>query len=71
MQNNDNIHKGHRQRMRHEMIEQDNIDKMSDHRLLEVLLFYGIPRRDTNSIAHELLNKFARLQQYLKPRLKN
>ena len=61
MQNNDNIHKGHRQRMRHEMIEQDNIDKMSDHRLLEVLLFYGIPRRDTNSIAHELLNKFGTL----------
>ena len=59
MQNNDNIHAGHRQRMRREMIEQDNIDKMSDHRLLEVLLFYGIPRRDTNPIAHELLNKFA------------
>ena len=58
MQNNDNIHKGHRQRMRREMIEQDNIDKMSEHRLLEVLLFYGIPRRDTNTIAHELLNKF-------------
>ncbi len=65
MQNNDNIHAGHRQRMRREMIEQDNIDKMSDHRLLEVLLFYGIPRRDTNPIAHELLNKFGSITAIL------
>ena len=61
MQNNDNIHKGHRQRMRREMIEQDSLDQMSEHRLLEVLLFYGIPRRDTNPIAHELLKKFGTL----------
>ncbi len=58
MQDNNNIHAGHRQRMRREMIEQNSFDKMGDHRILEVLLFYGIPRRDTNPIAHELLNKF-------------
>ncbi len=61
MQNNDNIHAGHRQRMRREMLEQQSFDKIGDHRILEVLLFYGIPRRDTNPIAHELLNKFGSL----------
>ena len=61
MSKDENLHAGHRQRMRREMIEQNSFDQMGDHRILEVLLFYGIPRKDTNPIAHELLNKFGSL----------
>ena len=42
MSKDENLHAGHRQRMRREMIEQNSFDQMGDHRLLEVLLFYGI-----------------------------
>lgn len=31
------------------------------HNMLELLLFYAIPRRDTNELAHELLNRFGSL----------
>ncbi len=61
MQREENIHAGHRQRMRRELIEQDGFDRIEPHRILEVLLFYGIPRKDTNPIAHELLLKFGSL----------
>ena len=32
------------------------------HNILELLLFYSIPRRDTNEIAHKLLNHFGSLK---------
>lgn len=31
---------------------------MADHELLELALFYAIPRRDTNETAHRLLEQF-------------
>lgn len=55
---NKNPHKGHRQRMREEVMSQNNFDVLHDHRLLELLLFGAIPRKDTNEIAHELLEEF-------------
>ena len=54
----ENLHQGHRKRMREAVICQNDFNVLHDHQLLEVLLFYGIPRRDTNPIAHELLNTF-------------
>ena len=38
---------------------------MEDHQLLELMLGYAIPRRDTNPIAHELLKKFRNLRGVL------
>ncbi len=35
--------------------------KLQDHELLEILLFYAIPRKNTNPIAHDLLNAFGSL----------
>ena len=58
----DNLHAGHRKRMKEEALKQDFPDSMPDHKILELLLFYGIPRKDTNGIAHELLNKFGSLR---------
>ena len=52
-----NVHKGHRQRVKARFIS-DGLDSFSDHNVLEMLLFYSVPQRDTNEIAHELLRKF-------------
>jgi DNA repair protein RadC len=47
------------------MIEKflNNPQSFSDHELLEVLLFYAIPRRNTNEIAHRLLRTFGSLEK--------
>ena len=52
-----NLHKGHRQRLR-ELYLKDGIDNFNDHQALELLLFYAIPQRDTNPLAHKLLEEF-------------
>ena len=51
------IHDGHRDRMR-EKILQTGIEGLQQHEILEYLLFAFIPRKDTNAIAHELINTF-------------
>ena len=55
------LHKGHRARMKKRFLENEGKD-FSDHELLEMLLFYCIPRADTNELAHELLNRFGSLR---------
>lgn len=52
-----NIHSGHRERLR-KQIEQTNPVNLSDLHFLEQLLTYTIPRADTNPIAHNLLEEF-------------
>ena len=46
------------------MLDTDE-EEMEDHQLLELLLFYCIPRRDTNEIAHRLLNEFGSFSNLL------
>jgi len=58
------IHDGHRERLKERFAEY-GLDHFSDLNALELLLFYAIPRRDTNPIAHELLNKFGSLDAVL------
>lgn len=53
----ENLHGGHRERVRKKVI-QYGFDSLEDHQLLELLLFYSIPRVDTNETAHRLLNKY-------------
>ncbi len=57
----DNPHKDHRKRLRQELLEQNFPDSVPKHKILETLLFYGVPQKDTNKIAHELLEKFGSL----------
>ena len=57
---NINHHKGHRQRMKERFVH-DGMDSFSDYQVLELLLFFGIPYKDTNEIAHMLLNKYGSL----------
>lgn len=46
----DGIHEGHRARMKKKLLENGE-RSLADHELLEVLLYYAIPRRDTNELA--------------------
>lgn len=54
----ENIHAGHRNRLRSEILASSDPTNIPEHKLLEMLLFYGIPQKDTNLIAHELIDKF-------------
>lgn len=56
----ENFHKEHRERMKARFIS-DGIDVFEPHNVLELLLFYSIPRRDTNVTAHRLIDKFGSL----------
>ena len=60
----DSIHQGHRKRMRERFLK-TSLNGYQPHELLEILLYYGIPRVDTNPIAHELLNTFGSLRGVL------
>lgn len=59
-----NLHQGHRARLRARFLEQ-GLDGFYDHQILELLLFYAIPRKDTNELAHRLLNEFGSLNKLL------
>ena len=61
----DNIHEGHRARVRASYRE-SGINGLADHEVLELLLTYVIPRQDVNPLAHRLLNAFGSLNDVLK-----
>ena len=50
------VHEGHRKRLR-DKFEKYGLDVFNDHEVLELLLFWAIPRKDTNVIAHKLMEK--------------
>ncbi len=50
-------HAGHRARKR-KFVRDFGIEALEEHEILEVLLYYAIPMKDTNPIAHQLLKKF-------------
>lgn len=59
-----NLHANHRSRMLRQYRSSGGA-QMLPHQLLEILLFYCIPRRDTNPIAHQLLQKFGSIPNLL------
>ncbi|MBQ4527388.1 MAG: hypothetical protein II998_04875 [Clostridia bacterium] len=59
-----NIHKDHRKRVRNKFL-QYGLDSFTDIEVLELLLYYSIPQRDTNELAHKLLDKFGSLKAVL------
>ena len=58
------IHDGHREKKRQQFL-QHGLDSFADHEVLELLLFYAIPRKDTNPIAHALMDRFGSLDAVL------
>lgn len=55
-----NYHDGHRKRLKERFIA-EGIEQFQQHEVLELLLFFVIPRKDTNEIAHRLIEKFGDL----------
>ena len=54
------IHDGHRDKMRQRFLR-GGLDAFADHEALELLLYYAIPRRDTNPLAHALMEQYGSL----------
>lgn len=53
------IHDGHRQRFKQQFLAHG--DDFHDHQLLELLLYFSIPKGDVNPVAHALLDKYGSL----------
>ena len=51
------LHKGHRTRMK-QRYAKSGIESFQEHEILELLLFFAIPYKDTNALSHELINAF-------------
>lgn len=58
------IHDGHREKMRQRFLG-GGLEQFADHEVLELLLYYAIPRRDTNPIAHALMERYGSLSAVL------
>lgn len=55
---NKNVHAGHRERLRASALKDPTLDSFSDVEIIELLLSFMIPRKDTNVLAHALLEKY-------------
>lgn len=54
------IHSGHRERVKKQFLK-NGLDSFEPHTVLELLLYYALPMKDTNPIAHALLQEFGSL----------
>ena len=64
MAQNNNIHAGHRKRLRERYLQQ-GLDGFSDHEVLELLTTFAIPRGNTNPQGHALMQAFGTLAHVL------
>ncbi|MBE6553024.1 MAG: hypothetical protein E7666_01630 [Ruminococcaceae bacterium] len=60
----DKIHTGHRKRARDSALK-NGMKHCAEHELLEMLLYYSLPRIDTNPIAHALIERFGSVKGVL------
>ena len=54
------IHDGHRERMKRRFSEH-GLENFDDHNVLELILFYALPRINVNPLAHNLIDRFGSL----------
>lgn len=67
---NGSLHSGHRQRLKNCALT-TGLDGMSDFQVMELLLFYAMPYRDTNELAHALLEHFGSFSAVLEADYQN
>ncbi len=58
------VHSGHRKRVINKYIKY-GLDSFEEHEVLEMLLFFSIPRADTNPLAHKLIDEIGSLDNIL------
>ena len=51
------IHSGHRNRVKNRF-RLEGLDGFEDHEVIELLLYYSTPMKDTNELAHKMLHEF-------------
>lgn len=56
------MHEGHRKRLRERFVN-EGLENFEPHVILELLLFYSIPQKDTNELAHKVLDHFGSLSE--------
>lgn len=54
---NGDIHSGHRQRMKERFLA-NGLEGFSQHEIIELILYYAIPRRDVNELSHRIIERF-------------
>lgn len=54
------VHEGHRERIKKRFLEH-GLESFEEHSVIELLLFYALPRADVNPLAHRLVDKFGSL----------
>ena len=64
------LHEKHRERLKEKFLE-FGLDGLEDHELVELLLFYAVPRQNTNEIAHRLINEYGRISDILEADTEN
>ena len=57
-------HDGHRERLR-ERFRKEGLANFQEHEVLELVLFYCLPRKDTNELGHALIKRFGSLANVL------
>ena len=58
------MHEGHRERLREKYIK-GGLSALSQHEIAELMLFYAMPRKNTNETAHALIDEFGSLSNAL------
>lgn len=56
------MHENHRERVKRRFLT-EGLDNFEPHNVLELLLFYSIPQKDTNELAHALIDRFGTLAE--------
>ena len=64
MKDKTQIHKNHRERMK-ELFCKNGFNGFSEIQKLEFILYFAIPQKDTNPLAHKLLDEFGSLNNVL------
>ena len=55
-------HEGHRKRLKSRFLKSGLTD-FEDHNVLELLLFYAVPYKDTNELSHRILSHFGSMER--------
>ncbi len=66
----ESLHEKHRERLKEKFLE-FGLDGIEEHELLELLLYYAVPRQNTNEIAHRLINEYGKLSDILEADVSN
>ena len=64
------MHEGHRARLREKYIK-GGLSALSQHEIAELMLFYAMPRKNTNETAHALIDEFGSLSNVLDADIKD